>query len=78
MDCSPPSSATIMNGTPSQTLATIAVNTRPAVLEPRHRVEADRAAAAPLMTPKSPLNMNRQANALTNAGTAHGRISSTR
>ncbi len=26
MDCRPPSSATIMNGTPSQMLATIAVN----------------------------------------------------
>ena len=67
-----------MNGTPSQTLATMAVNSEVQRCSNHATGSRPTARRAPLMTPKRSSKMKRHAKAATNDGTAHGRISATR
>ena len=71
MDCSPPSSETIMNGTPHQVLTMIAANRCQKVSSSHSGVGRCTASSIELMMPPS-ASMNRQPKTVTKVGTAHG------
>ena len=70
--------ATIMKGTPSQMLATMAVKSEVQRSSNHDTPLPPRARSVALMRPKFSSKRKRQAKAATKAGTAHGTISATR
>ena len=74
----PPSIATIMKGTPSQTLTMMTTARALGTVSRNSTRVPPRAEMTPFTRPLSRSKMNFHENADTNAGTAHGRMSRTR